>query len=92
VNLTPNTKFIWNGRHKGILQPYSLHLNTGDIQTTREELKTQYVTAINRLTDIINMPDPSQANVATLKAMANAIKDIAIIERRHLKIFVNIRN
>lgn len=59
-----------------------------DRQTTLDELKAQYQTAMDRLTEIINTPNPTQVNLATLTAMANAIRDIAIIERRHLKVSV----
>lgn len=58
-----------------------------DVTATQDELKTQYQAAIDRLTEIINMPNPTQVNLATLTTMANAIRDIAIIERRHLKVF-----
>lgn len=48
-------------------------------------LITQYIWARDRLDEIINTPDPTVANLATLTIMARAIKDEARVLRGILK-------
>lgn len=58
-----------------------IQTNILDIQ----DLKNQYQAGINRLDEIQALPNPTIVNLPTLVAMANAIKDEALIQKRTLK-------
>lgn len=51
-----------------------------------QELRSDYLWATGRLTDIIELPEPTVANLTQMKVMAGAIRDQARILRVLLKI------
>lgn len=67
-----------------VLTPEEL-AEMADLEQAIEQLKSQYVWARDTLRDIINQPEPTAVNLATIKVIAQALKDEARILQGILK-------